>query len=1599
MKKRILSLLLALVMLLGLLPTVALAANETQETPSVTVYFSLTDDDQYVVGDNKGGGSQRVMAYQKFTVPYFDLKLYGLEDYYFSSESYGEEGPSGTSDPYGKITVLHLLIYALERDYCGLPEERCGMGYLKDQDLIGTDVFNVAGNSGSFFMQNIWGHGLNLLYYLNYEYPMASEGWGSTADQQLLHDGDVVSMSLYSDYGFISDETAGFHHLGTEANKTQGAIEANADDTLDLVLYRSSVSMGEGTTQTPVDGLDVYYCKTTDLGDGDVTHWQKYGTANEDGTISIDLKKLDLDAGDYIFSVAGQYSTSTENLIVSCPGGTLVTVKDSSETPTQPSGFLKSLRFKSGALSSSYFYEMQPAFDQTVFDYTIVAPDNSPNCVPVIELDTEKAPADAEIWITYTAVNKRETRTKYTGKNLWNFLGRSSVTGNTMTIEVGSGEQKQTYTITAKRIPTLKTLKLINAENKEYALTPTFSAATFTGYEVYLPYEGATVQTALTAANAGTTVKVNGTAVSGDYPLNAPALWQGEAGSRHFTLTATTENATADTVGAAYTIECKELPSGLMVTSQPTKTEYICGEAFDTTGLAVSVQYHGQAKPIDLKDLTITPARMNKVGDEVAVTLSYLGTSTTVNVSVKEAFTETGTQEDPFILDSAEALQRLSNAVAGGVNYAGKYFKITNDITLPDNWTPIGGPTLNRFSGYIDGAKPDGTGCYTITVPKGSKTMIGALAGGKLSNLNIYGEKIDGYGVMEYYGVDKSNPIKAEFNNVTLKSGTHTKYSGFIGGYASGVDVVLIRNCTVEAGVIIGDDGTFPEWAEELKAPYNYPFGPTGVQRNDMIGSFGGAMSGTIENCVSHAKVYGRKFVGGILGFKGQSMGDCIVRNCVFDGEVHATGSFAGGITGGGYSSTSAPNTPAASVENCVVTGSVTGATCVGGIFGGEELLAQCWNNGIGYVRGNYFNGKVTATAEDGVAGGIIGYMHSLDCYNVISNNYYITGAAAKGIGKVNEAKVDTASGTHYGRNDDPLGKDADKLTTSFESAALTDGTLTGSLNAAVAGYAWTRGASAPALSTAKRVVRLTSTQLNMSGGVRFWQDTGIGNLNGKKVTVTYSDGTTEEIDATKCALSGIDFTKTGYQLGAITYKGYQLFFGVEMVSGGTAPTDTKAVTVSVLGDTVHDVTTDSVHTLAQGNLSPWLTDVTVVVDKDATALEAFDAACDAYGLSYVATDSSYGGKYITSVTSASGVTLTDQSNKQSDGKSYSGWMYTVDGTTPSTAIDKTNVTSSLVVYFEDDYNLAYVQSVIGAIDALPTPATEEAVKAIEDQMQWFSPVARASVTNLAKLTAAREALEAAKAAANVVDLINAIPAEITKDSGTAIKAARDAYNALNDAAKELVPADKLKKLTDAEAKYADLTKPVTPVTPVTPSAPAQLPQNPNAGETLPFTDVNANSWYYSGVKYAYKNGLMNGTGNGTFSPNADTTRGMIVTMLARLEGQNTSGTPWYAAGQKWAMDAGISDGTNMPGAITREQLAAILFRYAKQKGYDVSKSADLNGFADANTVSTYATDAMRWAVASGLIQGSNSKLSPKATASRAQVATILMRFMELYAK
>ena len=278
------------------------------------------------------------------------------------------------------------------------------------------------------------------------------------------------------------------------------------------------------------------------------------------------------------------------------------------------------------------------------------------------------------------------------------------------------------------------------------------------------------------------------------------------------------------------------------------------------------------------------------------------------------------------------------------------------------------------------------------------------------------------------------------------------------------------------------------------------------------------------------------------------------------------------------------------------------------------------------------------------------------------------------------------------------------------------------------------------------------------------------------------------------------------------------------------------------------------------------------------------------------------------------------------------------------------------------------------------------------EQKQYLTP---AELQKLQELQAKIDALTAQ----TVIDMITALgdPDQITLEQENDVKAARAAYDALTKEQKDLVGSDNLAKLEKAEARIEDLKKPdpITPVVPVKPSKPKD--DKPTTGSS--FTDVPAGSWYEDAVNYVYEKGLMNGTSSTAFSPNANTTRGMIVTILARVEGVNTNGTPWYAAGQKWAMDNGISDGTNMPGVITREQLATILYRYAKQKGYDVSKSAALTAFSDADKVSGYAAEAMQWAVAEGLLQGSNGKLNPQGSATRAQVATILMRFMEKIAK
>ena len=170
--------------------------------------------------------------------------------------------------------------------------------------------------------------------------------------------------------------------------------------------------------------------------------------------------------------------------------------------------------------------------------------------------------------------------------------------------------------------------------------------------------------------------------------------------------------------------------------------------------------------------------------------------------------------------------------------------------------------------------------------------------------------------------------------------------------------------------------------------------------------------------------------------------------------------------------------------------------------------------------------------------------------------------------------------------------------------------------------------------------------------------------------------------------------------------------------------------------------------------------------------------------------------------------------------------------------------------------------------------------------------------------------------------------------------------------------------------------------------------QNVSQATVGSFKDVPQNSWFASAVQYVTSNSLMNGTSTTAFSPRATMSRGMLMTVLARYAGESTEGgTVWYEKGMNWAKNKGISDGSAPNRNITREQLAAMLYRYAGEP----DGAADLSAYADAGSVSAYAEKAVQWCVKNGILTGkTSSTLAPKATATRAECAAMLQRFASL---
>ena len=666
-----------------------------------------------------------------------------------------------------------------------------------------------------------------------------------------------------------------------------------------------------------------------------------------------------------------------------------------------------------------------------------------------------------------------------------------------------------------------------------------------------------------------------------------------------------------------------------------------------------------------------------------------------------------GTADDPKLIYTADDLKQIHEMVAEGNGFEGYYFRFENDITLPDDWTPIGctvdgtnkfdprkpseKDNLRAFSGTILGNGK------LLTIPKGGKPLLAYVKNATVKDLNIYGEEINGYGLVDGLhgvGFTSSDTFAIIIENVTLKSGTKTLKSGLIGaevdndvnGFAgaSAAFITTIRNCTIEEGVVIGYDGSQSE-----------------------IGAFAGRFQGVIENCVSHATVKGVNYVGGIIGSRDNAMGQCTVSKCSFDGAVIASGKFAGGITGAMYIGGGAPNGVKTTIQGCTVSGNVTGTENVGGITGGDRSVNQAWNEYS--VTGNTFSGKVSGTKN---VGGIIGYYRSLNKLDNIAGNAYLKGCGAEqGIGAVDYVDTscethETASGatyfdtskslpdiygvtkTNHNRVDDPLGKDVEKLAKAVDDV------------------------STP-----------VCYKLEISGAKTEYYVGDEFDLTGATITAYWTMGKANthptQVDL---KITGYDSSKHGQQTVTLQYGAAKVEIVVTVLY--KEPEDIT-VTITLLGDKVHG-NNGQVHGLSKGGLTAWVSGHMVEVTTNMTV---WDALQQLLGVTW----DNPTGNYIKSVTYG-GVTIGEFTN----GKN-SGWMYTLNGKYPMLGVSEQYLKKGdvIVFHYTDDYTLE-------AADMGPAP---EEKKTADEVIALINAIGVVDLTKgdvIAKARAAYDALSAA---------------------------------------------------------------------------------------------------------------------------------------------------------------------------------------------------------------------------------------------------------------
>lgn len=470
---------------------------------SVTVYFTLSEDGEFVTGKDR---NQTVLSRVPVTIDYFDLKEYGLQDFYRYEADAPEEGGQYTGDKViEQPTLLHLYIKMLEKYY--LDGKRLE---------VGGDALTIQGGATSMYMKQFWGHDENLMYYVDHQYPLMQAGWGATADYILLEDEMEIDVAMFSDWNFYTS--------GAFASFNPTAKTVKTGEQFQLTMNGSStngVSGGNTGEACPMEGEDIVYADMDDAkGAYTNAHWTKWkDKTDSNGKVTMSFDE----PGTYLISSTPLYQTfkNEDNTPCVAPPAACIKVTgnggEEDDSGTENLTVLSNLYFTDGTAESAQKYQMTPAFHADTGAYTVFVPDSQ----KTVALWSEKTPeagavsAASKIKAVYTDIDgavqeKIKKAGESSGLSLAGLLQEGG-RGAAVKVTASCGKSSQEYTVNIKRIPTLAAMSIEDAEGNALSVAPEFNGSR-TDYTLKIPEELTKVNLTLKPRDETYTLSINGKA-------------------------------------------------------------------------------------------------------------------------------------------------------------------------------------------------------------------------------------------------------------------------------------------------------------------------------------------------------------------------------------------------------------------------------------------------------------------------------------------------------------------------------------------------------------------------------------------------------------------------------------------------------------------------------------------------------------------------------------------------------------------------------------------------------------------------------------------------------------------------------------------------------------------------------------------------------------------------------------------------------------------------------------------------------------------------------------------------------------------------------